>query len=170
VGSSAAIGDAIDAAAGNAPGTAEPFLISLGSVGGTLYGVDLDTDSLIALDPDDGSASVVGAIGAVGASNGGGYSGFAALTGIDEDADGVFDALFGAVNFGPAGERLGGLARFDLSDGTWSLVGTNPGLIYFGFGASVVPEPSSLVLAGIGGIVLLGLARRKRVARGTRPA
>ena len=52
--SSTEIGDTIDAAAGNPLGTAEPFLISLGAVGGTLYGVDLDTDSLIALDPDTG--------------------------------------------------------------------------------------------------------------------
>ena len=51
--------------------------------------------------------------------------------------DGMFDALFGAVNFfdddGNAATdvlRLGGVVRYDLTDGTWSLVGTNPGVIF----------------------------------------
>ncbi|MDX2036310.1 MAG: PEP-CTERM sorting domain-containing protein [Isosphaeraceae bacterium] len=165
IGSATAIGDAIDSAAGAAPGTAEPFIISLGSVGANLYGIDLDSNSLISLDPTTGAASVIGALGSVAGSNGGGHSGFAALTGTDEDADGVFDTLYGAVNFGPAGERLGGLARFDLLNGTWSLVGTNAGLIYFGFGAHVVPEPSTFILAGIGCVALLGQAWRSRRAR-----
>ncbi len=156
------IGDAIDNAAGNPLGTADPFIISLGAVGTTLYGIDLDTDSLIALDSDTGAASVIGAVGAVG---GGAYSGFAALTGVDEDADGTFDALFGAVNFfdddgdpDTAVQRLGGVARYDLTDGTWSLVGTNPGVIFFGFGSSPVPEPAAFSLLAIAG--LLALRRR----------
>ncbi|MCA9188329.1 MAG: PEP-CTERM sorting domain-containing protein [Pirellulaceae bacterium] len=157
------IGDAIDTAAGNPLGTAEPFLISLGAVGNTLYGVDLDTDSLISLDPDTGAASVVGAVGAVGSVTNGpfSYSGFSALTGVDENEDGQFDALFGAVNFiddGTGSQRLGGVARYDLTDGTWQLVGTNPGVIFFGFGSSPVPEPSTLTLfAGLG---LITLTRR----------
>jgi hypothetical protein len=152
--SATAIGDAIDAAAGNPPGTTNPFIIGLGAVGRTLYGVDLDTNSLVALDSKTGKASVVGKVGAVGAVGGGLYSGFAGLTGVDQNADGRFGSLFGNVNFfdhdnDPATpvQRLGGVARYDLTDGTWSLVGTNPGVIFFGFGASpaAVPEPSSLV-------------------------
>ncbi len=159
------IGDTIDAAAGNAPGTSLPFLISLGAVGETLYGVDLDSDSLIALDADTGAASVVGAVGAVGSVTDGGttFSGFAALTGVDEDQDGEFDALFGAVNFSDDGvdfSRLGGVARYDLSDGTWELVGTNPGVIFFGFGSSPVPEPGGVGLLALAGFCF-GIRRRK---------
>jgi hypothetical protein len=160
IGSSAtAIGDAIDTAAGNPLGTARPFIISLGAVGETLYGVDLDTNSLVSLDPETGSAGVVGDVGAVGSVTNGDatYSGFAALTGVDEDADGAFDALFGAVNFVNDGTdtlRLGGVARFDLADGTWQLVGTNPGVIFFGFGSTPVPEPASVLLLAAGGFAL----------------
>ncbi len=164
IGDPNAIGNAIDSARGTPLGTAEPFLISLGSVGNVLYGVDLDTYSLISIDPATGAASVVGAVGAVGVANGGGYTGFAGLTGVDTDADGVFDSLFGAVNFGPTGERLGGIAKFDLTNGGWSLVATNPGLIYFGFGSSPVPEPSSIVGISIGLLVMatkFGRARRR---------
>ncbi len=161
------IGDAIDSAAGNTPGTTAPFLISLGAVNNTLYGVDLDTNSLIALDPETGAASVVGAVGAVGDVTNGPvtYAGFAALTGVDEDQDGQFDALFGAVNFADDGvdfSRLGGVARFDLTDGTWELVGTNPGVIFFGFGSSPVPEPSNAALILFG---IAGLMSRLRFAR-----
>ena len=166
--STSEIGDAIDAATGNQPGTSEPFIISLGTVGDVLYGIDLDTDTLVALDSNTGTASIVGAVGAVASVGGGGFSGFAALTGVDQNADGVFNALFGAVNFfdDPATgfERLGGVARFDLTDGTWSLVGTNPGVIFFGFGSSPsptsVPEPNVLAIMCLG-LIGLGVARRK---------
>jgi hypothetical protein len=51
-----------------AAGAVDPdaFIISLGSVGSSLYGIDLDTDSLLQIDPATGSASIVGALGAVG--------------------------------------------------------------------------------------------------------
>lgn len=147
IGSPTAVGDAIDEAAGNAPGTSRPFVIGLGSVGDAIYGVDLDSDSLIEIDPTGGSASVIGEVGAVGSVDGGAFSGFAALTGVDEDGDGQFDALFGNVNFfDDDGDpttptvRLGGVARYDLDDGTWSLVGTNPGVIFFGFASNPAPE------------------------------
>jgi hypothetical protein len=161
------VGDAVDLARGTASGTAAPFIISLGSVANTLYGVDLDTNSLIGLNPATGAASVIGAVGAVRAAGLPVYSGFAALTGVDENADGTFDTLYGNVNFadpdGPGGvssSRLGGLARYDLTDGTWDLVGTNPGLIFFGFASTpIIPEPTTLsLLAGAG---LLALRRRK---------
>ncbi|MEM8605777.1 MAG: hypothetical protein AAGF92_01630 [Myxococcota bacterium] len=146
IGSPTAVGDAIDAAAGDAPGTSAPFVIGLSSIGDTVYGVDLDTNSLIAIDSEQGSVSVVGDIGAVGSVGGGVYSGFAAMTGVDEDADGEFDALFGNVNFfdddgdpDTQSVRLGGVARYDLDDGTWSLVGTNPGVIFFGFASNPAP-------------------------------
>lgn len=166
IGSTTAIGDAIDTANGTPLGTAAPFLISLGSVGSTLYGVDLESDSLISIDSTTGDAAVVGSVGAVGASNGGGYSGFAALTGVDEDADGDFDALFGAINFfdddGDAStpaQRLGGLGRFDLGTGEWSLVGTNAGVIFFGFGSSPIPAPGGMAALLAGGALI---ARRRR--------
>ena len=165
--SSTEIGDAIDNAAGNPAGTATPFIIGLGAVADQIYGVDLDTNSLISLDPDTGAASVVGAVGAVGSVTNGvaTYAGFAALTGVDENADGEFDALFGAVNFiddGVGIERLGGVARYDLTDGTWQLVGTNPGVIFFGFGSSPVPEPSGVCCLVIYVLGLLGWKRRRR--------
>ena len=168
LGSSQAVGDAIDHARGTELGTANPFVISLGSVDNSLYGIDLDTESLIQFDPETGDAAVVGEVGAVTADDRVLFSGFAALTGIDSDADGQFDALFGNVNFidddnDPATpvQRLGGIARYDLSNGSWQLVGTNPGVIFFGFGASPadVPEPAAL-----GGLLLIGglLGRRRR--------
>lgn len=161
------IGDAIDTAAGNPLGTAEPFLISLGAVGDTLYGVDLDTNSLIALDSDTGAASVVGAVGAVGSVTNGPftYAGFASLTGVDENEDGQFDALFGAVNFidnGTSSLRLGGVARYDLTDGAWQLVGTNPGVIFFGFGSSPAPEPTTSGLFAAWGLLALASRRLRR--------
>lgn len=142
IGSATAIGDAIDLARGTPLGTAEPFVISLGSVGNVLYGVDADSESLVSIDSTTGAVGIVGAIGAVGAANGGGYSGFSALTGVDEDMDGDVDALFGSVNqvTGASGaERLGGIARFDLTSGAWSLIGTNPGIVFFGFGLAPAP-------------------------------
>lgn len=170
LGSSKAVGDAIDNARGTQLGTAIPLVISLGSVDNSLYGIDLDTESLIQFDPETGDAAVGGEVGAVTADDRTVFSGFAVLTGVDSDADGRFDALFGNVNFidddsDPAApvQRLGGIARYDLRTGSWRLVGTNPGVIFFGFGASPadVPEPATL-----GGLLLisglLGWRRRLR--------
>ncbi len=187
-GPAGAVGFALDSFFGDAPGTNEPFIISLGSVArrqnigttsnpnvvtvSTLYGVNLSTgrNQLMAINPDTGVASVVGAINSVatsGAPGAGAYSGFAALTGVDLDADGLFDSLFGNANFfdpdgsGPLpSERFGGVVRYDLADGTWDLVGSNPGLIFFGMGSLPTPEPGSatLAMAGLSGF----LARRRR--------
>lgn len=158
LGSASAVGDAIDLALGRELGTAEPFIISLGSVGGLLYGVDLDSYSLVALDPDGGAAAVVGDVGAVRAGELAPYTGFSALTGFDRDGDGAFDELLGTVNF-LDGARLGGIARFSLADGSWELLGTNPGVIFFGLGSLQVPEPGWLLAPALG---FLALARRKR--------
>ncbi|HTN70006.1 MAG TPA: PEP-CTERM sorting domain-containing protein [Methylomirabilota bacterium] len=174
VGSPTAIGASLDAHFGLAPGTSQPFIIGLGSVGPQLYGVDLETGrtNLISIDPNTGIATVIGIPDAVASANGGGYSGFAAMTGVDENGDGKFDALFGNVNFfddnDPATPtvRLGGVARYNLTDGTWSLVGTNPGLIFFGFGSSPahVPEPRSAVLFLIAAGIVCWFCWRKNDA------
>ncbi len=158
VGSTGAVNAALLAAGATDP---DAFIISLGSVGNDLYGWDLDTGTLIRINPDNGTATLVGALGAAGAVAGGTLSGGAALTGVDEDGDGAYDALFGNVNFlnptGPESSiRLGGVARFDLTDGTYDLVGINEGIIFFGFGSSPVPEPTTaLLLAGLGGLAML---------------
>lgn len=135
-------------------------------MGNLVYGVDLDTYSLLSFNPNTGAAAVVGPVGSVTAGDRSIYSGFAALTGVDTDEDGIFDALFGNVNFIDGDndpttptERLGGVARYNLADGTWELVGTNPGVIFFGFGSSpaAVPEPGlvlGLMTAGILGLRL----------------
>lgn len=162
LGSANAVGDAIDAASGDPADTARPFIINLGSVGDSLYSVDLQSGSLLSFDGMNGGVSVVGAVGAVREANGGGFSGFSALTGVDEDLDGTFDALIGSVNFIGEGddiERIGGVARFDLSTGGWSMIGTNPGIAFFGFGSSPIPTPGSVALLAAGGLFA---ARRRR--------
>ena len=94
------------------------------------------------------------------------YGGFAALTGVDENGDGVYDALFGGVNGFDHDDdpetdsiRFGGVVRYDLADGTFSVVGSNPGLIFFGFASSPVPAPGGLALLAASGVVIL---RRRR--------
>ena len=79
------------------------------------------------------------------------------LTGLDVTGDG---RAFG-IPFSGADRRL---HQFDLTtNGTWNLVGTNPGLIFFGFGSAVaVPEPSSLMWL-VGGLCCA--ARRLRSRR-----
>jgi len=169
VGAPGALGAGIDAAFGLTPGTSKPFIIGLGSVGGTLYGVDLETGmtNLVAIDPTTGAARPIGARNALGDFGGGRYSGFSALTGVDTTGSGRFDALYGSVNFDALSpnpqNRIGGVARFDLTTGTFSLAGANPGLIFFGFGSSPaapVPEASTLVSFGLLGLGLIALARR----------
>lgn len=174
IGTGNPIGSALDTFFGDPTGTNNPFIISLGSIGSTLYGVHLGTNknNLIAIDPLTGNATILGTPNAVGTSGGpgvGSYSGFSAMTGVDTDNDGLYDQLFGNVNFfdpdgsGPLGtQRLGGVARYDLTTGTWTMVGTNPGLIFFGMGSVAVPEPSSIALLCCGSLSM-ALVRLKRV-------
>jgi hypothetical protein len=145
------------------------FIISLGSVGDALYGIDLSTDSLIQIDPGTGSASVIGTLGAVDEVGAGIFGGYAGLTGVDEDEDGTYDALLGVVNFvNPSGDegsvRLGGIARFDLGDASWDLIGLNERTIFFGLASPPVPEPATLSLLAAGGVMLL--RRRQDAANG----
>ncbi|MFM7279056.1 MAG: PEP-CTERM sorting domain-containing protein [Microcystis aeruginosa] len=167
LGSTTAAGDAIDSARGTPLGTARPFIISLGSVGNQLYGVDLNTYSLIGFNPNTADSAVIGEVGSVRSSDRSIYSGFAALTGVDTNGDGLFDTLFGNVNFidhdndpSTPTERLGGIARFNLTDGTWDLVGTNPGVIFFGFGSSPASVPEPGLLLGILGVGCFGIWSR----------
>ncbi len=165
LGSLSQIGDAVDTARGTPLGTAQPFVIGLGSIGDTLYGVDLDTNTLIALVADTGFASVVGQVGNFGIDPR--FSGYAAMTGVDEDLDGDYDTLYTNVNFFDDDSnsatptlRLGGLGRVNLTDGTWELVGTNPGIIFFGFAPAPIPEPATASLATLSMLVLLRRRRR----------
>jgi hypothetical protein len=141
VGAPGQIGAAFDSAFGLAAGTAAPFVISLGSVGDHLYGVNLESgrQNLVRIDPATGSAMVIGTPDAVDLNDFGRYSGYSALTGVDENGDGAFDALFGSVNFwdhdgnpGTSDLRLGGIARYDLTEpGTLALVAIAAGCLAF---------------------------------------
>ncbi len=162
LGSPKAVQEAIEAVLGQPMGNvyaSGPFIIGLGSAGGTIYGADLVTLSLIALSPNTGVASVVGSLGAIGSvqhpSGQGRYFGFAGLTGVDTSGDGLFDTLYMCVNYydptpGVPGDTqaIGGIARVNLTDGTWTMVGENPGHIFYGLAA--VPEPAGMLLAGLG--------------------
>jgi hypothetical protein len=155
-----AIRDAVITAGGP---SSNPFIISLGSVGGTLYGIDTNSSSLIALNPDTGSPSVVG--GAAGSITAGTlldgtarnrFSGFASLTGVDSNGDGQYDRLFGGVNFfdddnnpGTPTIRYGGIVEFNLTTGSWELIGNNPSLIYFGMASAPIPEPKFAIFVAL---------------------
>lgn len=170
------IGAAMDTFYGNTAGTNSPTIISLGSVGGTLYGVNTEANkmNLVAINPSTGEATIIGAPNAVATSGtpGARYNGFAALTGVDEDGDNVYDSLYGGINFydpdgttGPAPDQnFGGVIRFDLNNGTWSLVGNNPGVIFFSFASptAAVPEPGTVAMAVMGLALAGGVALRRR--------
>jgi hypothetical protein len=143
IGAPGAINAGIDASLGLAPGTSRANVFSLGSVGSVLYGINGETGrtNLIRIDTTTADASVIGPANALVNANGGGWGGFASLTGVDLNLDGTHDALYGGVNFGPpGGSRVGVVARYDVTTGSWSQVGANAPLIFFGM-ASVPGVP-----------------------------
>lgn len=160
VGSETAFQDALIAFGGGG----SPFTISLGSVGGTLFTIDNFSRSLLSIDPNLGSASVVGgALGQLALGNLASgiarsrYSAFAGLTGVDSNGDGQYDTLYTVINSfddddNPAtpSVRIGGIGRIDIQTGSWELVGVNPGIAFSSLGSTPVPEPSSCLLAVLG--------------------
>lgn len=159
VGSASAIDDAFAAAFGSAP-AANKRATQLASVGGHLYAIVRQgtNANLVRFDPDTGAATVFGAADTVNAANGGAYRGIPGLSGRDSNGDGVFDELYGVLNYhdhdGDPETRfrvIGALIKFDLNDGTWSIVGTNPGLLFSGLAstAALNPTPRSRYLAKV---------------------
>lgn len=169
VGTGSPIVEAMNSFYGTAT-TNTPNILSMASLGSTLYGVNSTNGkfNLVEINATTGAATFLGVPNAVALSGtpGARYTGFTSLTGVDENGDGVHDTLYGNINYydpdgfpAPLPEQdYGALVRYDVTNGTWSLVGTNPGVIFFGFG-SPIPEPSTA------GLALLGLAaafRRRR--------
>ena len=147
VGDAGALNASIDAALGLAPGTSRASIFSLGSVGNDLYGINGESGrtNLVRIDTTTAQATVLGPANALPNANGGGWGGFASLTGVDLDNDGTHDALFGGVNFAPGGSRAGAVARYNLVTGSWTPVGSgNAPLIYFGM-ASVPGTPCDTI-------------------------
>lgn len=150
VGSASAIDDAFAAAFGSAP-AANKRATQLASVGGHLYAIVRHgtNANLVRLDPGTGAATVLGAANAVNTANGGAYRGIPGLSGRDSNGDGVFDELYGVLNYhdhdGDPETRfrvIGALIKFDLNDGTWSIVGTNPGLLFSGLASTAALNPT----------------------------
>lgn len=169
VGTETALLDAINLAFPDRDMTYGPFVISLGSVGDRLYGLDLETNTLLDIDPDTGYATANGAFNAAAMETLDGYwSGFAGLTGVDTDDDGINDALYGIANYyydyalGASSAR-GAIGLYDLATSTWSLVGENEGVIFYSLAAGQsppIPEPGSFALLGLGGTMLAWRKRR----------
>jgi len=170
IGSSTALIDAIDLAFPTRDKTYGPFVISLGSVGDYLYGLDLETNTLLEINPDTGDATANGAYDAATMETADGYwSGFASLAGVDTNDDGVNDALYGLANYyydyaTGTSTAMGALVEFDLNTSTWSLIGTNEDTIFYSLAAGTaapVPEPTTMALLGLGTSMLAFRSRRK---------
>ena len=120
-----------------------PFIIGLGSVEGQLYGVHTSSGrtNLLRIDPATGEGTPLGTPNNVPGSAGGGWTGFASMTGVDTNSDGTPDTLIGGVNFRNSA-RVGGVVRYNLAEGTFELLSTNSTLIFFGM-ASAPAQASS---------------------------
>ncbi len=150
IGAASAIDDAFAAAFGSAP-AANKRATQLGSVSNKLYAVVRHSTmaNLVSFDPDTGAATVIGAANAINTSGGGRYYGIPGLSGRDSDGDGVADELYGVLNYhdqdgDPATPPvvIGALIKFNLTDGTWSLVGMNPGLLFSSLASAPVLNPT----------------------------
>lgn len=171
VGSATSILDAIDLAFPNRDMTYGPFVISLGNVGDYLYGMDLETNTLIEIDPDTGDAEAKGDFDAARMETADGYwSGFAGLTGADRDGDGINDTLYGIANYyydytTSTSSARGAIGVYDLETSAWTLVGENEDVIFYslasGDATAPIPEPATMALLGLGG-ALLAIRERRR--------
>jgi len=173
IGSASAIDDAFAAAFGSAP-AANKRATQLGSVSNHVYAVVRHGTiaNLVRFDPATGAATVLGAANAVNTANGGGYRGIPGLSGRDSNGDGIFDELYGVLNFHDHDgnpdtpfQVIGALVKFDLNDGTWSIVGTNPGLLFSGLASTAALNPASMdrltyrmeEIPGLGGPIIFAL-------------
>ncbi|MBX3747153.1 MAG: choice-of-anchor M domain-containing protein [Verrucomicrobiae bacterium] len=173
VGSASAINEAFAAAFGSEPAS-NTRATQLASVGDHLYAAVRHGTlaNLVRMDPDTGAATVMGAANAVNTSGGGAYFGIPGLSGRDSNGDGQFDELYGVLNYHDHDgdpetypQVVGALIRFNLNDGTWSIVGTNPGLLFSGLASTAELNPASLdrlvyrmeEISGLGGPITLAM-------------
>jgi hypothetical protein len=144
IGSETELVDALVAAGANLSYFDPSIIIAMGSLGDTLYAIDSRSSSLVAINPATGQVTVpsglAGQLRRGNLANGNArsrYATFAGLTGYDSNNDGTYDRLLGTVNTFD-GVRLGALVEFNVTDGSWELIGTgNAPLNFFALGAPI---------------------------------
>lgn len=119
------------------------------TTGTTLYGIESNSDTLVIQNPpNDGTLATVGALNA---GNIGEFAGF------DISGSG---AAFAALT--PVGGGNSLFYSINLGTGAASLIGEiGGGVTLRGLTIGLVPEPASLAMMGLGGVALLGYARRR---------
>jgi hypothetical protein len=152
--STTADGDPIDVNVGANPNvTASGYTNSVaGATTTTLFGIDTVLDILVTQIPPNGG--VLNTIGALGVD-----------TGVDTafEISGQTGTAYAALRV-PGGAGSSTLYTIDLATGAATPLGAISGAPLVGL--ATIPEPSSFVLAGIGGLAVLGAAwRRNRKAR-----